>query len=1318
MCACVHLVGICAVIILRDALVSPIVFGFFCLGEYYTHGSKAETGKCTACGPNLFQNASTHRETKCLAHVRCDAGEYQTGTSPSKRGTCVACPKDLIPRLDKLSAQEYQIATDHVSKTCDTQPVCTPLEFFVGGGAKDKGQCKASQYKCDEGQFVQILTSGGKCITCPNGQYRASKGHDFKICLTQVSCSVNQWLSGASLKSKGSCKVCQATVSKSLDYYQDETGHQQTTCKDQTKCGKGQKLVGTPTQKGTCAFCSLGLYQDETSHTQLQCKPLDSSLQCQEAQFFDGGPTVAKGACKACVVPKYYQDEKSHFVRTCKDQTTCKTLDTQYLADASNKTKGECKTRPSCTSIQFLAGATPTTSGTCTSCEAKHYADGTCDKTDTALKFSPSTNIILYEGRRKPQYVTHVQAYDPQTNQNKTKDFTPLPSNSPFVINTKTGHVYTKPYTCLGIGNKVIEVSVLRSLNNLGTKAVIAKIPVFVRDTQFQGLEFEQKQYDFTVKEDLGSNSFGSITAYDQNCSHSAAKIQYTWNSNTKDTDGNDMFKVESIEPQTPLTATTFTLVGKGTCADASGTKEPPFYKKSNAFSDITGCKNLCATLPYCVAYEFAVSGIVGTIRNCRVFGLGLQPELKALLGQSFVFQPGSGGSDAMTMVQPNLDFQCHAKQYTTATNTGNIFLRSTRLDYEDKQEHLLIIKAFDQSLPSLLEQRSATAVIKIQVTNVIDEAPIFDKVLYETSVSDDIKVDGTALITVHASDPDNDGISSKDVVAYSLKKTLTSIPFKVSNETGKITLDGPLCYAKATSYSFQIQGVDTVSKKALQDTFINIYVKEKNLHAPKFGIIPNNTYPEDQQFGVLFGIKATDADCLGNDAKITYELRSGDSLGQFSVDATSGAVSLVKSLDYEDRTKYTLVVRAHDGTLQANPRFTDAVISIAVSNVNDLRPQFVTQSYSIVVAEGAKGRTFDLKLQAKDADSKFYFGLENTTVAPLFKMEQDGTITTLQPFCESRDAGVKPFTLNMYVSDVTTLGVPSKANTLQWATLAVTIKDDGPPTFLSSGYKGVVFENSPKLTKVMTDTNVTQPAQLVVKAEDKNCKGERNVKYAVEGTRFFGVNETDGRIFLLESNLDREDQALHSFYVAAHDSGASKSFSRVAVQIVIKDMDDHVPIFPPSRRPPVGGYEVTIPETALADIVLLSVEATDADEKPGAIVYTATNCSSPGTLAVKSDGKVLLNRTVDYDKGDQKFTCTIQASNAKAPPGQLSWQSTAVMVVVTNANDNAPIFNEASYFATVSEGAKNDLNSQALLTIQATDAEKQVRREQKPHGM
>ena len=211
-----------------------------------------------------------------------------------------------------------------------------------------------------------------------------------------------------------------------------------------------------------------------------------------------------------------------------------------------------------------------------------------------------------------------------------------------------------------------------------------------------------------------------------------------------------------------------------------------------------------------------------------------------------------------------------------------------------------------------------------------------------------------------------------------------------------------------------------------------------------------NTSVREDVSNGtIIFQVKAVDAD-FGNNSMITYHLLPGEYSGKFSVDASSGNITLAGELDYENTTEVILRIQATDGKFVSN-----TTLLINVEDVNDNYPYFSENSYSAVVPENISIGYVVIRVAAEDKDSgsngKLTYSLvqggndTDTLLKETFSVNStNGAITSLKKI--KLNTSQEEFIFQVNVSDN---GIPKKSVS---ANVTITVIDinDNLPIFIS----------------------------------------------------------------------------------------------------------------------------------------------------------------------------------------------------------------------------------------------------------------------------
>ena len=88
----------------------------------------------------------------------------------------------------------------------------------------------------------------------------------------------------------------------------------------------------------------------------------------------------------------------------------------------------------------------------------------------------------------------------------------------------------------------------------------------------------------------------------------------------------------------------------------------------------------------------------------------------------------------------------------------------------------------------------------------------------------------------------------------------------------------------------------------------------------------------------VIFKVRATDAD-YGNNSIITYSLLPSEYVPTFSIDPSSGNITVIGILDRENRSEVTLRINATDGTFSVTSE-----LFVIITDVNDNGPIFTSR--------------------------------------------------------------------------------------------------------------------------------------------------------------------------------------------------------------------------------------------------------------------------------------------------------------------------------------------------------------------------------------
>ncbi|NXR34226.1 PCD23 protein, partial [Zosterops hypoxanthus] len=235
---------------------------------------------------------------------------------------------------------------------------------------------------------------------------------------------------------------------------------------------------------------------------------------------------------------------------------------------------------------------------------------------------------------------------------------------------------------------------------------------------------------------------------------------------------------------------------------------------------------------------------------------------------------------------------------------TGSI-ITTKALDRETKSQYTFRAVASDCST----HFPRSTTVMAVLIRDVNDNAPKFEQSYYKASVWEG-QSPKTDIIQVFATDLDS-GLNGE--TEYSILSGNENATFLIDSARGILTTNTGLDYENTSSYRFLVLLASDRGTPSLNSTAtVLITVLDVNDNPPVFSSPEYHVHVKES---IPIGSHITEVsakDCdAGANAEITYAIISGNERGHFHLDGTTGSVTLMKTLDYEDTMKFTLVIQA-----------------------------------------------------------------------------------------------------------------------------------------------------------------------------------------------------------------------------------------------------------------------------------------------------------------------------------------------------------------------------------------------------------------------
>ena len=271
---------------------------------------------------------------------------------------------------------------------------------------------------------------------------------------------------------------------------------------------------------------------------------------------------------------------------------------------------------------------------------------------------------------------------------------------------------------------------------------------------------------------------------------------------------------------------------------------------------------------------------------------------------------------------------------FTIDSLTGKIRCLKS-LDREEHDSYVLKVVAEDKGIPSLQSQTR----VEIDVVDQNDNSPQFVKVAHTFSVYENSGA-MTNLGLIDATDLDS---GENGRISYSIETSSSSDLFIVNMTTGELTLKDSLDYESTKNLTVKIWAKDSGVPSRNSSAVVTINVLDINDNPPEIdGANLNVVVNESTSTSILLTVRASDKDS-GSNSRLSYVLLKEKSL-PFSLNKTSGELSLVGSLDREYIDQYSLHVVVSD---HGSPSLKgSAIFLVNVSDANDNAPKFLMNHY------------------------------------------------------------------------------------------------------------------------------------------------------------------------------------------------------------------------------------------------------------------------------------------------------------------------------------------------------------------------------------
>uniref|UniRef100_A0A1A9WW10 Cadherin domain-containing protein n=1 Tax=Glossina brevipalpis TaxID=37001 RepID=A0A1A9WW10_9MUSC len=592
--------------------------------------------------------------------------------------------------------------------------------------------------------------------------------------------------------------------------------------------------------------------------------------------------------------------------------------------------------------------------------------------------------------------------------------------------------------------------------------------------------------------------------------------------------------------------------------------------------------------------------------------------------------------------------------------HTGSLVV-ACQLDRETQAEFHLEIRALDTT--SISNPQSSTISVKIEVTDINDNPPIWSKNPININVSE-LTPEGTVIFNFSASDADygcNGQVQYKLMQYFPKHNCERCIKgedqlFTIDMLTGGLTLMGPLDYETIKEYTLIVQAFDLAaneSERLYTTVTAKLQILDENDNEPEFVIpivtsknlkmqyspITTNSGPStlvqpsasvvvsgNKRIGeILTHVVAIDLDS-GNNGLLSYSIEDGNDSGFFRINSETGFIELAQRLPsiptahhglQPDNTastnpsKYELFIKAQDhGERERKSSLLN--LKIIVQDTKSNPPRFLQSVYFANVSENAQVDSFVIQVIAKSNNGRdvanLTYEIPSGVADNHFHIDtRHGIVTTRGQFDRETKAH---YILPIYVYNA---------------------KRDG---------------------------------------------SSNNVIDEID-------NGKNGSMLARKQRSSQIELA----------TGQNRDFDVATLQITITDINDHAPEFRPGSC-----YSLSVPENS-EPAVIHTVVATDLDEGANAdILYSIIAGNVGNKFTIDMHTGELTARPLDREQ-HSRYILQIQANDRGSP---ISYQGHCnITVNVGDQNDNDPHFEQAKYMVNVDEDVPIGTS---VVRIKATD--------------
>ncbi|XP_067246203.1 protocadherin beta-16-like [Chanodichthys erythropterus] len=275
---------------------------------------------------------------------------------------------------------------------------------------------------------------------------------------------------------------------------------------------------------------------------------------------------------------------------------------------------------------------------------------------------------------------------------------------------------------------------------------------------------------------------------------------------------------------------------------------------------------------------------------------------------------------------------------FSLKSTNNNFFslVTDSDLDRERESEYNISVTCSDEGVPSL----SSSVTLSLQISDVNDNAPVFEKSSYEASVQEN-NTPGLSIFTVRARDAD---FNQNARVSYILEdSSVNGVPVSslvsVSADSGVIHAVRSFDYEQIKDFQFRVKAQDGGSPPLSSNVSVKIIIQDQNDNAPQVlypvqsgANVVAEIVPRSADVGYLVTkVVAVDVDS-GQNAWLSYKLHKATDRALFEVGLQNGEIRTVRQVTDKDAVKQRLTVVVEDNGQPSRSATVNVNVAVADS--------------------------------------------------------------------------------------------------------------------------------------------------------------------------------------------------------------------------------------------------------------------------------------------------------------------------------------------------------------------------------------------------